>query len=52
MGLLLDTFIVRTLVVPACAALLGPWLWWPGNRHKGEEPTGLVATRLLPSRQG
>lgn len=32
MGLLLDTFIVRTLVVPAAAALLGPRLWWPGHR--------------------
>lgn len=28
-GLLLDTFVVRTLVVPAGAALLGPRLWWP-----------------------
>ena len=28
-GLLLDTFVVRSLVVPACAALLGPRLWWP-----------------------
>lgn len=32
MGLLLDTFIVRTIVVPAIAALLGPRLWWPVNR--------------------
>lgn len=28
-GLLLDTFVVRTLVVPAGAVLLGPRLWWP-----------------------
>ncbi|HWU22102.1 MAG TPA: MMPL family transporter [Nocardioides sp.] len=35
-GLLLDTFVVRTLVVPAGAALLGRRLWWP--RRVGAEP--------------
>lgn len=29
MGLLIDTFVVRTLVVPSVAALLGPTMWWP-----------------------
>ncbi len=28
-GLLLDTFVVRSLVVPALATVLGPRLWWP-----------------------
>ena len=28
-GLLLDTFVVRTLTVPAIAALLGEASWWP-----------------------
>jgi RND superfamily putative drug exporter len=29
LGLMIDTFIVRTFVVPALAALLGRWFWWP-----------------------
>ncbi|MDT5364107.1 MAG: putative drug exporter of the superfamily [Mycobacterium sp.] len=28
-GLLLDTLIVRTFIVPSFIRLLGPWFWWP-----------------------
>jgi len=38
MGLLLDTFVVRTLTVPAIATMLGEVSWWPGGR-----PTRAVA---------
>jgi RND superfamily putative drug exporter len=41
-GLLLDTFIVRTLIVPACAALLGDKSWWPGH-SEASDPTSTVA---------
>ncbi|MDT5312256.1 MAG: putative drug exporter of the superfamily, partial [Mycobacterium sp.] len=30
--LLLDTFVVRTLTVPAIATLLGEASWWPKHR--------------------
>ena len=28
-GLLIDTFVVRSFVVPGIAGLLGRWFWWP-----------------------
>jgi RND superfamily putative drug exporter len=28
-GLLLDTLIVRSFIVPCLVRLLGPWFWWP-----------------------
>jgi len=30
-GLLLDTFLVRTVTVPAIAVLFGKWNWWPSK---------------------
>ncbi|WP_181064051.1 MMPL family transporter [Nocardia nova] len=30
-GILLDTFVIRTLVIPALFALIGPGIWWPGR---------------------
>jgi RND superfamily putative drug exporter len=30
-GLLLDTLIVRTFILPSLVALLGRWFWWPGR---------------------
>ncbi|HEV7419149.1 MAG TPA: MMPL family transporter [Mycobacterium sp.] len=29
LGILLDTFVVRTLVIPALFTLIGPRIWWP-----------------------
>ena len=31
-GVLVDTFVVRTLLVPALTSLLGERAWWPGRR--------------------
>jgi uncharacterized membrane protein YdfJ with MMPL/SSD domain len=28
-GLLLDTLIVRSFIVPCLLRILGPWFWWP-----------------------
>ena len=30
-GILMDAFLVRTLLVPSAVALLGRWNWWPST---------------------
>ena len=36
-GVLLDTFIVRPLLVPAITTVLGRWAYWPGKLFKKED---------------
>jgi len=43
LGIVMDTFLVRTLLVPSTVVLLGRLTWWPsGLRHPGHEPPGLA----------
>jgi uncharacterized membrane protein YdfJ with MMPL/SSD domain len=37
-GVLLDTFVVRTVMVPAIVVLLGRWNWWPSRRFREASP--------------
>ncbi len=39
LGVLMDTFGVRTLLVPSVAVLIGRWNWWPSRL--GRHPPGL-----------
>jgi RND superfamily putative drug exporter len=34
-GILLDTFIVRTIMVPAAVELIGDRIWWPSSPSGG-----------------
>jgi RND superfamily putative drug exporter len=48
-GVLLDTLLVRSLLVPALVSMLGDRFWWPGNprssRYGGQ---GMQEAALLP----
>ena len=35
-GVLVDTFVVRTVLDPALATLFGRWTWWPGGVPQAE----------------
>jgi RND superfamily putative drug exporter len=36
LGILIDTLIVRTILVPALVTLIGPRFWWPSHPGTGE----------------
>jgi putative drug exporter of the RND superfamily len=38
LGVLLDTFLVRTLLVPSTVVLLGRWNWWPSSLSRRTTP--------------
>jgi putative drug exporter of the RND superfamily len=35
LGILLDTFVVRTIMVPALVELIGDRIWWPSTARGG-----------------
>jgi RND superfamily putative drug exporter len=42
-AILLDTFFVRTLLVPSIAMLLGRWNWWPSKLSRAETRPDLIS---------
>jgi putative drug exporter of the RND superfamily len=40
LGILLDTFLVRTVIIPALFTLIGPRIWWPARVDPTVQPAG------------
>ena len=53
LGVLMDTFLVRTLLVPSAVVLIGRWNWWPSALSRARpaatpaDPAGLRSRRRL-----
>ncbi|WP_244876841.1 MMPL family transporter [Winogradskya consettensis] len=45
LGILLDTFIVRSVLVTALTLDLGPKMWWPGKVDTGTQPETVARDR-------
>ena len=43
LGVLMDTFIVRTVLVPCTVVLLGRWNWWPAKLSRADHQPGADA---------
>ena len=46
LGVLMDTFIVRTMLVPCTSILLGRWNWWPSKLSRTDVKPGGEGTEL------
>jgi putative drug exporter of the RND superfamily len=50
-GVIMDTFVVRTILVPCTVVLLGRWNWWPSTitmepAQSGPDAVGASAEAL------
>ena len=53
-GILMDTFLIRTLLIPALVVLLGRWNWWPSRlaiRTQSVNTPGDIAQEALAERR-
>ncbi len=50
LGILLDTFIVRTIMVPAAVELIGDKIWWPSTAQGGGALSEDTGEQPVPAR--
>jgi RND superfamily putative drug exporter len=48
LGVLMDTFLVRTLLVPAAVVLIGRWNWWPSGLSRARPAATAETGRDAP----
>ncbi|GAB1813052.1 MMPL family transporter [Mycobacterium sp. MUNTM1] len=48
LGLLFDTLVVRSLMTPSIATLLGRWFWWPQRVRSRPLPQSSTPTNIAP----
>jgi putative drug exporter of the RND superfamily len=51
LGILLDTFIVRTIMVPAAVELIGDRIWWPSTAERGAALRERTVEPPVPARE-
>jgi RND superfamily putative drug exporter len=49
LGILMDTFLVRTLLVPSTVVLLGRWNWWPSRMSRASAQIREPEPRATPA---
>ncbi len=49
-GVIMDTFVVRTVLVPCTVVLLGRWNWWPSKIQVTPSPRGRTRSAPAPTR--
>jgi putative drug exporter of the RND superfamily len=50
LGVLMDTFVVRTVLVPCTVLLLGRWNWWPSRMSRPDfRPDGKIVADFEPA---
>ena len=48
LGVLIDTFLVRAIVIPSLASIIGRWNWWPFHLSRSTRPTKAYPSEADP----